>query len=105
MPQLFSLTEDAVRDLEQTVAYIAEDSEEAAHRLADTLDHAFHFIARWPNCGHRRPELTLQERVRFWSSAGYLIAYRADIRPVLILAVLHGARDAESIFTARLEDR
>jgi plasmid stabilization system protein ParE len=99
----FRLAEDAVRDLEEAVAYLAEQSETAALHIAEDLEHAFLFIARWPACGHRRPDLTANEDIRFWSSNGYLIAYRSQPRPLLILAVLHGARDAASAIAPGLE--
>jgi plasmid stabilization system protein ParE len=98
----FRLAEDAVRDLEEAAAYLAEQSETAALHLADDLEHTFLFIARWPACGHRRPDLTLKEDIRFWSSNGYLIVYRVQPRPLLVLAVLHGARDAASAIAPRL---
>jgi plasmid stabilization system protein ParE len=103
VPASFRLAEDAVRDLEQAAAYLAEESETAALRLADDLEHAFLFIAGWPACGHRRTDLTPNEDIRFWSSNGYLIVYRAQPRPLLILGVLHGARDAASAIASRLE--
>ncbi len=99
----FRLTEDAVHDLEQASAYLAVESETAALHFADDLEHAFLFIARWPACGHRRHDLTANKDIRFWSSNGYLIVYRAKPRPPLILAVLHGARDAASALAARLD--
>jgi plasmid stabilization system protein ParE len=103
VPAPFRLAEDAVRDLEEAAAYLAAESETAALRFADDLEHAFLFIARWPACGHRRPDLTSNQDLRFWSSNGYLIVYRARPRPLLIVAVLHGARDAASAMASRLE--
>jgi plasmid stabilization system protein ParE len=98
----FRLAEDAVRDLEEAAAYLSEESETAALHLADDLEHAFLFIARWPACGYPRPDLTPNEDIRFWSSNGYLIVYRARPRPLLILGVLHGGRDAASAIAPRL---
>jgi plasmid stabilization system protein ParE len=103
VPAPFRLAEDAVRDLEQAATYLAAESETAALHLADNLEHVFLFIARWPACGHRRPDLTANQDIRFWSSNGYLIVYRARPRPLLIVAVLHGARDAASAMASRLE--
>jgi plasmid stabilization system protein ParE len=103
VPVRFRLTEDAVRDLEQAAAYLAEESETAALNLADALEHSFLFIAEWPACGRRISDLTLHEDIRFWSSNGYLIIYRIGVKPVLILGVLHSARDAASLVASRLE--
>ncbi len=103
MPLHFQLTEDAVRDLEQAASYLAEESEAAALNLADALEHTFLFIADWPGCGHRRPDLTPHENIRFWSSNGYLIVYRIGVKPILILGILHGARDTSTLIASRLE--
>jgi len=103
VPVPFRLTEDAVRDLEQAAAYLAEESEPAALKLADNLEHSFLFIAQWPGCGHRRSDLTRHQDIRFWNSSGYLIVYRIGVQPVLILGVLHDARDAASLVASRLE--
>ena len=105
MPARFRLTEDAVRDLEEAAAFLAEESEAAALNLADALEHSFCFIAAWPGCGHRRPDLASNRDLRFWFSSGYLIAYNIDTRPILVLGVLHGARDSAQLIDRRLEDR
>jgi plasmid stabilization system protein ParE len=103
VPASFRLTEDAVRDLEQAAEFLAERSESAALRLADTLEHTFRFIAQSPGCGHRRQDLTSHQDIRFWSSAGYLIYYRVATKSLLILGVLHGARDAATLIASRLD--
>ena len=105
MATRFQLTEDAVRDLEQAAAYLAEESEIVALNLADDLEHAFLFIASWPGCGHRRSDITRHEDIRFWTNGDYLICYRLATDPLLILGVLHGARDTASLITTRLEER
>ncbi len=98
----FDLTEDATADLEEAISYIAEDSEQAALRVADELEDAFQFVAEWPLLGHRREDLTDSPDVRFWRSGRYLIAYLPDKIPVLIVAVYHGSRDIESLLPSRL---
>ena len=99
----FELTEDAVVDLEQAIAFLAAESESAALNLADDLEHAFLFLSQWPGCGHRRPDLTNEDDLRCWSSSGYLILYRMEMRPILIISVLHSARDAVSLMASRSE--
>jgi plasmid stabilization system protein ParE len=101
----FRLTEDAVRDLEQAAAYLAQESETAALNLADDLEHAFLFIADWPGCGHRRSDITPHGDIRFWTKGDYLICYRLATSPLLILGVVHGARDAARLIATRLEGR
>ncbi len=96
------LTEDATADLEAAAAYLAERSEEAALKLADDLENAFLLISQHPKMGRVRDEYSGLEGLRFWTSAGYLIAYLSERSPILILAVLHGARDAASIIPNRV---
>lgn len=42
----FRLTQEAALDLEEAVAYLAEQSIEAALQLATNLEHAFLFLAQ-----------------------------------------------------------
>ena len=65
-------------------------------------EHAFLFPAGYPGLGRVREEYDSLEGLRFWSSAGYLIAYLSERSPILILAVLHEARDAASILPDRI---
>jgi plasmid stabilization system protein ParE len=98
----FDLTEDATADLEAAAIFLAERSEAAALKLADDLENAFSLIAQHPHIGRVREEYSALEGLRFWTSAGYLIAYLVDLSPILILAVLHGAREAASIIPNRI---
>lgn len=96
----FRLNKDALRDLEEAVAYLAEDSEHAALSLVDDLENGFRFLAQWPLTGHRRTDLT-RSSLRFWTVAGYVIAYRPIPKPLTIIAVLHGSRDIHSVLKDR----
>jgi plasmid stabilization system protein ParE len=97
------LTEEATADLEEAIAYIGEDSPRAALRVVDTLEDAFRFLAEWPSLGHRRQDLTHAPDLRFWTSGRDLIAYLPTENPILIIAVLHSARDAKSLMAHRFE--
>lgn len=103
MSKRFRLTEDAVLDLEEAVAYISEESERAAQRLADDFENAFVFLTEWPGSGHSRLDLTPDNTLRFWTIAGYLIAYQIVSDHLVVIAVLHGSRDVETILSKRLE--
>lgn len=99
----FDLTEAATADLEEAVAYIAQDSVKAALGVADNLETTFLFLSKWPNAGHRRDDLTDDPDLLFWPTGRYLIAYLPSRNPVLILAVFHGSRDIKSLLPRRLE--
>ncbi len=51
--------------------------------------------------GHFREEL-LDQRYKFWSVHSYVIAYRWDVSPIQVIAVVHGARWLEAFFHDRL---
>jgi plasmid stabilization system protein ParE len=88
----FRLTRAAERDLQEIKDYIARDSVDAAARVLDRLERAFHELVEMPGMGHRREDLT-REDVRFWSVFEYLIVYEPDAAPLGIVRVLHGRRD------------
>jgi len=98
----FDLSEDALLDLEQALGHIALDSTQAANRLANELEQTFLFLAQWPSAGHTRDDLTPDENLKFWPMKSYLIGYYGNLSPIVIVGVLHGSRDAASIFSTRL---
>jgi toxin ParE1/3/4 len=104
MPSPFQLTEDAVRDLERTMDHLSQHSLAAASALADELEEAFLFLTQWPNAGKRMPEHH-DDPVRFWPVARHTIAYLPESQPLLILAVIHGSRDAFAEIDFRLHRR
>jgi plasmid stabilization system protein ParE len=53
-------------------------------------------LATMPGLGHVREDLA-DESLRFWSVYAYLIIYRPATDPLLIVRVLHGARDVRAI--------
>src|SRR5437764_3170818 len=82
----YELTTEAKRDLETIGEYIAgEASVDRAVKVLSELDEAFLKLGDMPGLGHFREEL-LDQRYRFWSLYSYLIAYRADLRPIQIVA-------------------
>ena len=95
-PSNFSLSPDALNDLDEIWLFIAKDSIEAAERNEDDLQSAMRRLARNPGMGHSRPDITDQP-VAFWPSGSYLIVYETESTPLHIVRVLHGARDASSL--------
>ena len=51
--------------------------------------------------GHRREDLT-RHPVLFWPVGAYLIIYRADRRPIEIVAVTQGSRDIPGFLRRRI---
>lgn len=67
-----------------------------ADRMIREIMAGLRTVATTPGIGHIRSDLA-DEPVRFWRVHKYLIIYRAEIRPVEIVRVLHGARDIKAI--------
>ena len=88
----YVLSPEAVQDLEDIWDFIASDNIDAANRLENDCFEAFEELARHPQIGHVRHDLT-KRNVRFWPVGSYLIVYRKARDTVQIVAVLHGARN------------
>ncbi len=88
----FVLSFEARTDLLDIDTYIAEKNPEAASRLVDEFFEAFAKLARRPELGHVRRDLTTLP-VRFWPLRSFLIIYDPGARPLMIVRVLSGYRD------------
>jgi len=87
-------------DLREIRDYIAQDSPESARRLMVRFVEAFRLLAKRPELGHAREDLTVRS-LRFWPVGSYLVVYVAE-KPIEIVAVVHGARDVPSVVNRRL---
>jgi toxin ParE1/3/4 len=96
----YEFSPEALADLEELLTYVADENERAADRLESVLQKAFEHLARWPESGHHREDITEQE-VRFWTASRYLIVYRALADRVQIIALLHSSRDIPQILRFR----
>jgi plasmid stabilization system protein ParE len=61
------------------------------------------FLAGSSGAGRLRENLT-DEAVKFFPVYSYLIVYRADRKPLQIVAILHGSRDVEQILKDRTKN-
>jgi len=92
---------DADLDLDDIWEYIARDNIDAADRWIGKLFDAFEALAQTPGMGHKREDLT-QHPVLFWPVGSYLVIYRADRRPIEIVAVTQGSRDIPAFLHRRM---
>jgi plasmid stabilization system protein ParE len=99
----FDLHPDAAQDITEIWEYIAENSVPAARRFRVEIFDAISSLVSFPHQGPRRPDLT-NRPLRFRLVRDYLIAYAADEKPLLVIAVLHGRRNPQAISTI-LEQR
>ncbi len=96
MSRGYRLTSEALANVEEICAFIAQDSVDAALRVLEELEHAFERLAAIPEIGHKREDLTAR-RVKFCNVDSYVIVYDPASTPLTIIAVLHGARDIERL--------
>lgn len=82
----------AVADLLEIQEYLMAHSTDAADHVADSLTLVFELLAKRPNAGIRRPDLTARP-YRFRRAFSYLVVYDPTTVPVTVVRVLHASRD------------
>ncbi len=92
----FVVHPEALADLDDIWEYIAADNVGAADRLLEEIYEAIRALVPFPQVGHIRPDLTSRP-LRFHAVRELLIAYAADERPLIVVAVLHGRRNPRVI--------
>jgi len=91
----YVLSTGAELDLDEIWEYIAQDNVDAADRWMAKLFDAFDALAKSPQIGHKREDLTSYS-ILFWPVGAYLILYRIKGQMVEIVGVTQGARDIPS---------
>jgi antitoxin ParD1/3/4 len=79
-------------DLLEIWEFIAQDNLDAADRVQGEIREAVLLLARNPELGHFRRDLTSRP-VRFWAVYSYLIIYDPKSRPLEVVRILSGYRD------------
>lgn len=97
-----SQTAQAMEDLIEVAGYLAETSTSACDRFLQQAQTQFEILARSPGLGRERSFRSARlRRVRSCAIRGfgnYLVFYRPTATHLVILRVLHGMRDIDSIF-------
>lgn len=86
----------ARRDLLEILEYIAKDNPQAAVTFVKKLEDKCFDLARNPDMGFLRDELT--PGLRVWPVGNYLIFYRPVTDGIDVIRVIHGARDLDKLF-------
>lgn len=94
MPQV-DLTLDAQADLKDIWEYVARDSVFQADRLLSRFEEKFHHLATHRGYGRPRPELAAGCRSHPFGN--YCFYFRPNEDGILLLRVLHSARDIRRI--------
>jgi plasmid stabilization system protein ParE len=87
------------RDLDDIWRHYAltSGSEDVANRVDGDLHSAIKKLGLTPRVGHRRADVA-DETLLFKSVYSILIAYRIEKSEVVVVRVIHGARDLRKIF-------
>lgn len=85
-------SQEARADLLEIWEFIARDNLDAADRVEHKIQEAVSMLARNPELGHLRRDLT-SKPVRFWPVYSYLIVYNPAPRPLEVVRILSGYRD------------
>src|SRR5271156_166063 len=94
------ISSEAESELDEIWLYLARttDNQEIASRVIDDITGHFWLLARHPYLGRRRDD-DLKPGLRSLVVDEYVVTYRIETESaVLILHVLHGRRDIESLF-------
>ena len=85
----------AQTDLLEVWSFIAEQSFEAADHVMDVIEKEAQTLALQPLMGRARPELSAS--IRCWpTSTSYNLYYIPEESGVIVVRVLHHARDIQS---------
>lgn len=89
-------TRSALNDARNLREYIARDSEAYADRFVQKIIEAVEKAARFPLIGRRVPEAD-DETIREVLYGKHRVMYRAEADRILVLMVIHGARDLTQV--------
>jgi toxin ParE1/3/4 len=92
------LTGPARRDINAIVGYIAKDSPKASEQFANNLARKFTALADAPLIGREQDDYGVG--IRTFPFGNYMIFYRPAKDGVVIVRVLHGARNLPETFKA-----
>ncbi len=97
-------TSTARSDLEEIIAYIADDSVDIALSVLEKLESKIKTLTSQPNRGRVVPELNYLDvcQYRELIESPWRIIYRTEKNNILVLAVLDSRRDLSSILLQRL---
>jgi plasmid stabilization system protein ParE len=89
-------TRQASLDLLEIHDYIAQNSPQNAARFLDRLEEKCRFLAENPKLGQNCPALA--EGLSSFPEGNYLIFYKSASTGIVVVRVLSGFRDLESLF-------
>jgi toxin ParE1/3/4 len=88
---LLIFTPAAERDLDDIWFAVAPDSPRNADRMIDRIRERAEQLPGFPESGPSRPDIAIE--ARSLNVGNYLLLYRIEAAEVIIIRVVHGARD------------
>jgi toxin ParE1/3/4 len=85
-------TDPSIVDLDSIRDYIGKDSKFYANQFVERIVEAVEPLQKFPKMGRKVPEAD-DENIREILFQNYRIMYRIEANQILILTILHGARD------------
>ncbi|WP_424945067.1 type II toxin-antitoxin system RelE/ParE family toxin [Candidatus Thiosymbion oneisti] len=89
------MAESAEQDLVDIWCFIAQDDRRAASKLIRQIEARFSTLLSHPEIGPRRDHLAKGLRAHFHRD--YVLYYRFTATEVIIVRVVHGARDVQAL--------
>lgn len=96
---LYRLTQLASTDIVNIWNSIAQDNLVAADRLIGKIHARMNLLAKFPKAGHARKDLAEGRPLLFSPVGNYMIVYQAHTHPILVVRILHAARNLSVIFS------
>jgi toxin ParE1/3/4 len=93
-----TITESARADLREIRTYIAKDNPAAACRVVERLRTQARKLAATPGMGRRREDL--RPELFSFPVGRHVLFYRPQAGGIVLVRVLHGARDLPALFSA-----
>lgn len=89
----YRFTQLADADVDQIWESIGGNNPDAADRVVLDIYQQVKLLAQFPGVGHRRTDLAENRSLLFFPAGKYMIAYRAERNGVLVIRILHSARN------------
>jgi len=97
--------QSALDDLEEIVLYISKESKKSAMEMHDKIVKLASKLETFPKLGIQVPDKKMRERgFRMIAVDRYLLFYKVHPEEIIILRVLHGARDYPRLFSRLSEE-
>jgi toxin ParE1/3/4 len=91
----YFLLPEALNDINSIISSIAADNPRAAERWLDRLEKIFENLGTMPFMGVAR--FDVRPHLRLFAVNNYLILHRVDDDDVVIVRVVHGAREWQDL--------